>query len=249
MAEKRTAPETPKRPGRAEIAAEVRLLVRQALKGALATLEPAGGGPYVSLVTVATEPDGTPLMLLSRLALHTKNIMSDHRASLLIDASGGDADPLSGGRVSLIGRVAPTSSPTAAARFLARHPGAEGYAQFSDFAFYALQIERAHYVGGFGRIVDLATADLIVATERAVGDSEILRRLDAKLRNEVAGFVTNHAKSAQPSGEWRIAGIDNEGVDLVGPGAALRLTRGEHHHDLERELRNLLVNAAGAANP
>ena len=138
-----------------ETAAEAREIVRAALKGALASLLAPSGHPYASLLLVATEPDGAPVFLISKLALHTKNLAADARCSLLIDATGTDADPMAGARITLIGEARPTTSTTARARFLARHPAAAGYADFPDFSFYAFDIASAHFIGGFGRIVDL----------------------------------------------------------------------------------------------
>ena len=110
-----------------------RVILRTALKGSLATLDRLGGHPYASLVTVATEMDGALVLLISKLALHTQNIIVDSKASLLLDASGADGDPLAGGRVTLIGRVVKTESTAARRRFLARHPEALMYADFPDF--------------------------------------------------------------------------------------------------------------------
>src|SRR5580765_2865576 len=119
-------------PASGDPAAASRRLLRTALKCALATLDPATGHPYASLILLATEPGGAPTFLISRLALHTRNLEKDSRASVLIDDTGGLGDPLTGGRLTLTGVARPSSSsPTALRRFLARHPGAEGYAQFS----------------------------------------------------------------------------------------------------------------------
>ena len=151
----------------AEPAPASRTLIRTALKASLATLDRATGHPYASLVLVATEPDGTPVFLISRLALHTRNLEKDPRASLLIDGTGGLGNPLTGGRLTLMGEARPSTSPTALRRFLARHPSAEGYAGFADFSVYALEIAGGHYIGGFGRIVDLAPTALLTDTADA----------------------------------------------------------------------------------
>ncbi|MEE8296986.1 MAG: pyridoxamine 5'-phosphate oxidase family protein, partial [Hyphomicrobium sp.] len=93
-----------------QAAADARALVRSALKGALATVHKATGHPYASLVLTATEPDGTPVFLISRLALHTQNLQSDSRATLLVDGTGDADDPMTGARVTLIGSVRSTQS-------------------------------------------------------------------------------------------------------------------------------------------
>lgn len=144
----------------AEVSEEVRGLIAAAQTGTLATLL-EGGAPYASLVSLATDEDGRPIFLLSRLALHTRNLDSDPRASLLVcgevRASG---DPLAEARVSLLGRVEPLADRTLRGRYLAAHPEAETYVDFADFRFFRMTVERAHLVAGFGRIVDLPGAAL-----------------------------------------------------------------------------------------
>ncbi len=198
-----------------------------ALKGSLATLSNAAGGhPFASLVLVATEPDGTPVFLISRLALHTQNLAMDARASLLIDGTDGLADPLTGGRLTLVGHARQTSSPTARPRFLARHPSAQAYAGFADFAMYALEeVVRAHYVGGFGRIVDLAPADLVRPVDDAqaliAAEADIIAHMNADHGDAVALYATELAQCA--AGDWRLVGVDPDGIDLLHRSNAARI--------------------------
>src|SRR5947199_7658263 len=98
-------------------------LLREGRCGALATLLPGSGDPYCSLVNVATAADGAPLLLISRLAVHTKNIAADARVSLMIDERK-EGDPLEGARVMLMGTAAPTDDPQARRRYLERQPEA-----------------------------------------------------------------------------------------------------------------------------
>lgn len=197
--------------------AQARAIVRGALKGALATLDATSGHPYASLVTVATELDGTPLVLISQLALHTKNLHTDQRASLLFDASGETADPLSGGRVTLIGQMEKTDDAAARSRFLSRHPAARGYADFPDFAFYRLVVDRAHYIGGFGRIVAMKAASILLnvsaATSLTGAEADILEHMNTDHTAAVELYAT--ALAGAPAGPWKMTGIDPEGCDLV----------------------------------
>ena len=148
-------------------AADAAKLLREARTAALATLDLASGAPYVSLVTVALDADGAPLLLLSKLARHTANLDADPRVSLLFTPAGrAPGDPLATARVTVMGRIEPTASATARSRFLARHPEAEMYASFADFRFFALHVQSAHFIGGFGRIVDVAGAELAAAVMR-----------------------------------------------------------------------------------
>src|ERR1700741_968955 len=135
-------------------------LLREGRSGALATLVLGTGDPYCSLVNVATAADGAPLLLLSKLALHTKNVLADARVSLMVDERK-EGDPLEGARVMLMGKCATSSDQSSRSSYLRRHPEAEAFVNFTDFAFYRIEIARAHLVAGFGRIVDLKPQDLL----------------------------------------------------------------------------------------
>jgi putative heme iron utilization protein len=211
------------------------------------------GHPYASLVTLATEPDGAPLMLISKLALHTQNLAADPRASLLIDGTSAAGDPLAGGRVTLIGRAEPTASPTARGRFLARHSHAEGYAGFPDFAFYTLKPEGAHYIGGFGRILDLLPSDLLLD----LGGAETLVAAEdgivAHMNADHAGALELYATQlcGGPGGPWRMTGIDPEGCDLVCDGEARRVlfaSRITSPGEARQELVRLAADARARAD-
>jgi putative heme iron utilization protein len=126
----------------------------------LATLT-AEGAPFASYVLTAPDQHGAPLMLLSRLAVHTKNLERDARASLLYvrrPASGEEA--MTAVRVTLTGRALKEDEEDARRRYIARHPDAARYAGFSDFSVYRFEIIAAHLVAGFGRIVTLTAGDL-----------------------------------------------------------------------------------------
>src|ERR1700761_5065781 len=81
-----------------------RSLLRRSRQGALATLGAGSGDPYCSLVNVASASDGSPILLISRLALHTRNILADSRISLMLDERA-EGDPLEGARIMLAGRA------------------------------------------------------------------------------------------------------------------------------------------------
>jgi heme oxygenase (biliverdin-IX-beta and delta-forming) len=199
-------------------------LLREGRSGALATLIPETGHPYCSLVNVATDADGAPLLLLSTLALHTKNLAADKRASLMLDERK-DGDPLQGARVMLMGDVTKTSSSSARTAYLLRHPEAEQFVSFTDFSFYRLEIARAHLVAGFGRIVDLAAKDILTD----VSDAAALLEAQAEA---IAHMNADHAEACRlyaikllgaPDGDWRCVGIDPEGIELQMGRMALRL--------------------------
>src|SRR5712691_8143943 len=105
----------------------VRSLLRRSRQGALATLMAGSGDPYCSLVNLASHPDGSPILLISRLAVHTKNILADARVSLMLDERAA-GDPLEGARIMLAGRAEEAASEIAETlrrRYLNAHPSAE----------------------------------------------------------------------------------------------------------------------------
>src|ERR1700709_1906601 len=135
-----------------------RSLLRRSRQGALATLVPGSGDPYCSLVNVARHPDGSPILLISRLALHTRNILGDSRVSLMLDERAA-GDSLEGSRIMLSGRAAEADRGEIAllrGRCVSAHPSAEAFVDFKDFGFFRIRPGGAHLVAGFGRIVDLA---------------------------------------------------------------------------------------------
>jgi heme oxygenase (biliverdin-IX-beta and delta-forming) len=213
-------------PSKAELAADARALVRRALKASLATIAASNGYPYASLITVATEASGAPVFLISGLAQHTRNLTQDPRASILFDGTGAAGDPLQGSRVTLFGRAEKASDEALRRRFLARHPEAGFYADFADFAFCRLQVEGAHYIGGFGRIVDLAPAELLVATEGAedllAAEPGIIEHMNEDHADAVRLYATRLAGGVE--GFWRMSGIDPEGCDLICEGDARRIS-------------------------
>ena len=199
-------------------------LLREGRSGALATLMPGSGAPYCSLVNVATAADGAPLLLISRLAVHTKNILADPRVSLMVDERKA-GDPLQGARVMLMGTAAATDDPEIRRRYLARQPEAEMFAGFADFAFYRIDPKAAHLVAGFGRIVDLKPQDILTETgdaaELVAAEPDIL----AHMNNDHADAVRLYATRllGAPDGEWRCVGCDPEGLELQLDRIALRL--------------------------
>lgn len=149
------AQETPEPPARA-----AQRVIAAADRAVLATA--LAGWPYASLVLPALDLAGAPLLLLSDLAEHAKNLKADPRCSLLFDGTAGLEDPLTGPRVTVMGDVRPIVDRDLLARFVARHPSAGLYAGFGDFRLYRMTISRAHLVAGFGRIHWIDAADLCI---------------------------------------------------------------------------------------
>jgi heme oxygenase (biliverdin-IX-beta and delta-forming) len=191
----------------------------------LATALADGSWPYGSLVLVACDLDASPLLLLSALAEHAKNLALVPRASLLLDGTAGLDDPLTGARVTVLGEIAAVADEAARARFLRRHPAARLYADFNDFALYRMAIARAHLVAGFGRIHWIDGSDLRsrVDLERWPAGSE------ARLIEELTGtyadvfdLCVNRLAGLGGAG-WQVTGVDVEGCDFRHEGAVARI--------------------------
>lgn len=199
-------------------------LLREGRSAALATLMPGTGDPYCSLVNVATAADGAPVLLISRLAVHTKNVLADPRVSIMIDERK-EGDPLQGARVMLMGTAAATDDGDVRRRYLERQPEAEMFAGFADFAFYRMALTGVHLVAGFGRIVDLKPADVLTpvddAAELTTAEPDILAHMNADHADTCRLYATRLLGAAD--GAWRCVGCDPEGLELQLDRIALRL--------------------------
>ncbi len=198
-------------------------LIREARTGALATLN-ADGGPYASLVTVSTLPDNSPVMFLSSLAKHTANFKRDPRVSLLVEERR-PGDPLAIGRISIMGRIAVTEDSAAVRRHAARHSDAKGFARFPDFSWYRIEMESAHLVAGFGRIVALEGKDLRTeiadAEELVAAEEGAINHMNEDHREAIALYATKLLNSE--AGDWRMVSLDPEGCDLMAGESIRRL--------------------------
>lgn len=199
--------------------AQAKELLRSVRAGALATSVPGQAFPFASLVNVATAPDGSPILLLSRLAAHTRHLASDPRLSLLL-AQTGAGDPLAHPRVTITGTGECVEDPdrraALKARFLAKHPESALYADFGDFSFWRVAMEQAHLNGGFARAAHFKAASLATSLEGAealiAAEAQALSKVNAHHQGALARFAV--ALAGKPDGPWRATGIDPEGMDL-----------------------------------
>jgi len=232
-----------------------RSLLRRSRQGALATLVPGSGDPYCSLVNVASHPDGSPILLISRLARHTQNILSDSRVSLMVDERA-EGDPLEGARIMLAGRAEQAAADEVAGlsrRYLAAHPSAEAFVEFKDFSFFRIKPSGAHLVAGFGRIVDLEPAgfltDLSGAEALLEAEQDAVDHMNADHREAINLYATR-LLGAQAA-DWRCTGCDPEGIDMQAGTKALRLQfprRITSPAALRKVLKELAEQARAAAN-
>jgi len=203
-----------------------RSLLGRSRQGALATLMPQSGDPYCSLVNVASLPDGMPVLLISRLAVHTKNILADPRVSLMLDERA-PGDPLEGARIMLAGTAqeATDDAELLKRRYLAAHPSAEEFAGFRDFSFFRIVPRGVHLVAGFGRIVDLAPRDFLtdLAGAEALVEAEpdILAHMNADHADTMNLYAVKLLGASE--GAWQCIGCDPEGLDMQDDRRTLRL--------------------------
>lgn len=231
-----------------------RALLRSLDRASLATLmrpgTPEAGSPYASLVMVALDHDASPILLISQLADHTKNLDANPAVSLLFDGTHGLDEPLTGARVTVQGTAHKTDDGRVKARYVARHPGAAMYAGFKDFAFWRVTIARAHLVAGFGRIHWIAAGeirDTRPAEKLAEQEQDILTHMNAEHADAVQLYAT---KLLGGSGDgWTLTGVDAEGADLRRGGQVLRLPFAKAVADAEQargELVRLVKQARSA---
>ena len=135
-------------------AEQARSLLQRVDMGVLSThAAELDGLPYGSLVIFGLH-EGAPILLISALAEHTKNLEASPRCSLLVHERGPD-NPLALSRATLVGQAAKVAGPereAVATSFLARHPDAGYYADFTDFAYWRIDVTGVRYIGGFGRM-------------------------------------------------------------------------------------------------
>jgi putative heme iron utilization protein len=205
-----------------------RSLLRRSRQGALATLVSGSGAPYCSLVNLASHPDGSPILLISRLALHTRNILADARVSLMLDERA-PGDPLEGARIMLGGTAEEAGGGEQGLlrrRYLSVHPSAQVFVDFKDFSFFRIVPQHLHLVAGFGRIIDLAPAQFLTDLRDAKAMIEIEEEAVAHMNadhREALNLYATKLLGAEPA-EWRCTGCDPDGLDLQAGADVRRLT-------------------------
>jgi heme oxygenase (biliverdin-IX-beta and delta-forming) len=207
------APAPPPAPEDFDAVGLAKTLLREIRAATLATLTETGA-PFATLTALATDHEGAPILLMSRLAQHTRHLEHDPRLSLLL-ARGGGGDPLAHPRLTLAGSARRDANPRLRARYLSRNPKAALYADFADFSFWRVEVESAFLNGGFGRAAQLSAAELLTPLAEAArllsAEEEILGRLNAHEGKALARLAGARGGAAK----WRASGLDPEGLDLV----------------------------------
>lgn len=231
----------------------VRRLLREQRRAALGTLLADSGAPYVSLAMVCVDHDASPLLLLSDLADHTRNIRADPRVSLLFDGTLGLAVPLTGARATVQGRVrCIDGDERLKQRYRAHHPDSELYFGFKDFHLFKVEVEQVHLVAGFGRIHWLEAKEVLFNTEETQALAQAEAEIVAHMNEDHADAVQLYAERllGRQGGGWKLVGVDPEGADLLREGESARLWFDKPVHDAEScrvELVRLVKRARAAS--
>jgi putative heme iron utilization protein len=193
-----------------------RHLLRSVRAGALGTLDLASGFPMTTLVSVATDLDGAPLLLVSGLSHHTRNLQADARCSILL-SEGGRGDPLAHPRLTLLGRAHRTEDAIVRRRFLARHPKSKLYVDFPDFSFLRIEPERMALNGGFARAYDGPAAAILSTLGMRADYAELEEGAVEHLNTDHPETLSLYAEAlcGMPAGPWRATGLDPDGLDLA----------------------------------
>lgn len=203
---------------KAEPARQARALLRAARSGTLATQ--SEGQPFASLVTPAMAPDLSPLLWLSTLSEHTRQLMRAPRCALLVQGRAAEANPQTAPRVTVTGVAEPVETYQKAAlkeRWLALHPYAALYAGFADFSLWRIRPEAALLVGGFAAATRLRAADFLPNPEAvaavAGAERDILAHMNADHMDAIENIVVRLL--GQRPGAWRMVAVDVDGCDFA----------------------------------
>ncbi len=177
------------------------------------------GYPSGSLALASFDHAGHPLLLLSRLAHHARNLALDPRASLHFELERAPLEPLAGARLVLFGRAGRAADERLLARVLRRHPEAALYAAL-DFELYRLVVERVHVNGGYGAARWFSAGDFAGAEPEGLAAAEegVVGHINDEHREALA-LLARHAGFAEDA--WRMTGIDPDGFDLRGERSGL----------------------------
>ena len=201
---------------------EARQYLRRHHAGVLATLsQRLGGYPFGSVVPFVLDHAAQPVVLVSRLAEHTKNIAADPRASLLVhDAA---ADVQTAARLTLVGDAEPVPEPAATARrYLRYFPDAQGLLDLGDFAFWRLRTVFVRHIAGFGAIRSITPQSFVAPENRlAEAEDEIVAHMNKDHVDALRGYC-RHATGVAPSSA-ELVGIDCDGLDVRADGALVRI--------------------------
>ena len=230
------------------LGAEARRYLRARHGGVLSTLsQKLGGYPFGSVVPFVLDAAAQPVMLISQLAEHTRNLAADARASLIATDASGD-DMQAAARLTVVADAAPVDDQNLAAvqaRYLRFFPDAARLLELGDFRFWVLRVKTLRFIGGFGRIHWVDAAGFAPPpSSLANAEASILAHMNADHAHNLAGYC-RHFLQLAPA-EVEMVGIDCDGMDLRADGGLQRIDFARIIHDAA-EARAVLVEMAAQA--
>jgi putative heme iron utilization protein len=152
------------------------------------------GFPFGSVMPYSVDEQGRPIFLISTMAMHTQNLASDPRASLLVTQQGAGRDPLGASRVTLVGTIAPVPElelEQTRRSYLERYENSKYWVDYEDFSFRRMEVVDVYYVGGFGVMGWIAAAEYAAARPDPLSDSavEILEHMNADHKDSLVLLV------------------------------------------------------------
>ncbi len=216
------SPDQPDYSGRRSPAEEARTLVSQMAVGHLATVG-EGGDPWCSLVVYGPTAGGDPVLLVSSMAQHGRNLLADPRASLAVNDPKADGDPLDLPRITLGGTCVRPQGDRAEEAFeahVAAVPGARLYAGWEDFTLWVLEVQRVRWVGGFARMdtIDRGEYGYAEPDPTAAGAAKAVDHLNADHATGLL-LIARELTGARGAVSAYCTGIDRYGIDLACTGA------------------------------
>jgi putative heme iron utilization protein len=205
------------------IAKEARNLMRARNVGVLSTISvEVEGYPFGSVTPYAVDRGGEPILLISAIAQHTRNVARDPRVSLTI-LEGGARDPLASSRLTVLADAHAIGGPDEQTRglYLSHFPQSASYFDFHDFSLYRLEVRRARFIGGFGSIHWVGAEALRLANPLWDAEAAILEHMNADHAPALADYC--RAFLGGEPGRVTMSGIDAEGFDMLVDGLHERI--------------------------
>ena len=227
-------------------------LLRTARFGALATLDPKSGWPLATRVGMSTDFDGTPVILISRLAAHTTALLKDPRCTLLAGQPG-KGDALAHARVSVSANVREIDRDTVEDqridyRYVTHQAKAKLYHRLGDFRYFRLEPTAVALNAGFGQAFVLKPKDILVESaahdELAATEAGCIEHMNNDHAEAVRLYAEHFAKA--PAGNWKMVGIDAEGMELA-DGDEVRRVWFDAPLESAEDMHKVLVRMAGEA--
>jgi putative heme iron utilization protein len=210
---------------------EVRALVGSERNATLSTLSKKfDGWPFGSITPYAVAATGEPIILISEIAEHTRNLRADARASLLVQESQALNDPQASARVTLLGYAIPVPEAyldDARRRYLDLFPGSAGYFQIHDFTLFQIRVSRVRFIGGFGEIYWLDGAEVTAAADPKVDPvaphvEAICKHMNEDHREALRLYASAFARVEAEEAEMIY--VDSGGFDMIA------INAGRHQH-------------------